>query len=120
MDNEAPPSTSAPSLVKKRRRRYPPEFKAQVLRECEQSGASIAGVAVRHGLNPNLVHKWRKARAASAPSDFLRLPAPINTPIAPEPVTVRMEVPTPRGTLVVHWPLNDLSQSVTWLRALTR
>jgi transposase len=90
-----------------------------VLRECEQPNASIAGVAVRHGLNPNLVQKWRKARSAAAPSTFLRLPAP--GPAAEmAPTTVRIEVPTPKGTLVVHWPLSELSQSVSWLRALTR
>jgi transposase-like protein len=119
MDDEAPTTTPVPVSVTKRRRRYPPAFKAQVLRECEQSGASIAGVALRHGLNPNLVHKWRKARSASAPSSFLQLPAP-RPVVEGSPTTVRIEVPTPKGTLVVHWPLSELSQSVTWLRALTR
>ena len=71
MDDEAPTSTPVPAPVKKGRRRYPPEFKAQVLRECEQTDASIAGVALRHGLNPNLVHKWRKALSAAVPNDFL-------------------------------------------------
>ena len=119
MDDEAPTSTPVPAPVKKSRRRYPPEFKAQVLRECEQPDASIAGVAVHHGLNPNLVHKWRKARRAAVPNNFLRLPAP--EPSAEmASTTVRIEVPTPKGTLVVHWPLAELSQSVTWLRALTR
>ena len=117
MDDEAPTTTPVPVSVTKRRRRYPPAFKAQVLRECEQSGASIAGVALRHGLNPNLVHKWRKARRA--PSAFLRLPAP--GPAAElAPTTFRIEVPTAKGTLVVHWPLAELAQSVAWLRALTR
>lgn len=119
MDDQAPPSDLAPAPVKQRRRRYPPEFKAQILRECEQPGASIAGVAVRHRLNPNLVHKWRKARSALTTSSFLQLPAP-EAVVDPSPTTVRMEVPTPKGTLVVHWPLSELSQSVTWLRALTR
>lgn len=119
MDDEAPSSTLAPAPVKKGRRRYPPEFKAQVLRECEQTDTSIASVALRHGLNPNLVHKWRKALSAAVPNDFLRLPAP--RPAAElSPTTVRIEVPTPKGTLVVHWPLSELSQSVSWLRALTR
>ena len=119
MDDEAPPSDLTPTLVKQRRRRYQPEFKEQVLRECEQPGASIAGVAVSHGLNPNLVHKWRKARSASTPSSFLQLPAP-GPSAETTPTTIRIEVPTPKGTLVVHWPLAELSQSVTWLRALTR
>jgi hypothetical protein len=31
-----------------------------------------------------------------------------------------MEVPLPTGTLIVHWPIEALAQSVDWLRALTR
>lgn len=119
MDDQAPLSDLTPAPVKRRRRRYPPEFKERVLRECERPGASIAGVAVSHGLNPNLVHKWRKTRSASAPSSFLQLPTPRPAIEAP-PTTLRIEVPTPKGTLVVHWPLAELSQSVTWLRAVTR
>jgi transposase-like protein len=119
MDDEAPTSISVPASVKTRRRRYPPAFKAQVLRECEQPGNSIAGVALRHGLNPNLVHKWRKARTVTAPSTFLRLPAPAPVSVM-APTTVRIEIPTPKGTLIVHWPLAEMAQSVAWLRALTR
>ncbi|OPD72540.1 transposase, partial [Pseudomonas aeruginosa] len=40
------------------RRSYPKSFKAQVVEECTQPGASVAGVALSHGLNANLVHKW--------------------------------------------------------------
>ena len=40
------------------RRTHSPEFKAQVLVACQQPGASIAAVALAHGLNSNVVHKW--------------------------------------------------------------
>jgi transposase len=40
------------------RRVHSPEFKAQVLGQCKQPGASVAAVAIAHGLNPNVVHKW--------------------------------------------------------------
>lgn len=40
------------------RRTHSAEFKAQVLDECQQPGASVAAVAVAHGLNPNVVRKW--------------------------------------------------------------
>ena len=40
------------------RRNHSPEFKAQVLAACRQPGASIAAVALAHGLNSNVVHKW--------------------------------------------------------------
>ena len=118
MDEEAPPTELAPTI--QRRRRHSRSFKAQVLAECAQPGASIAGVAVRHGLNPNLVHTWRRAKISAEQQDFIRLPTPVSTLAVAAPATVKLEVPTPRGTLVVHWPLAEMSQAVTWLRALTR
>ena len=44
------------------RRRHGDELKAKVLAECEEPGASVAAVAQSHGLNANLVHKWRRDR----------------------------------------------------------
>jgi transposase-like protein len=35
------------------RRFYSPELKAQVMQECRQGGASVAGVALSHGINAN-------------------------------------------------------------------
>jgi transposase len=40
------------------RRVHTPEFKAQVIGDCQQPGASVAAVAIGHGLNPNVVRKW--------------------------------------------------------------
>ena len=42
------------------RRRYSAEFKAQVLGECDAPGASVAKVAMSHGINANVVHGWRQ------------------------------------------------------------
>ena len=44
------------------RRRHSAEFKAEVLAACDEPGASISAVALAHGLNANLVRKWRVAR----------------------------------------------------------
>ena len=45
-----------------RRRRHSTELKAKVLAACAEPGASISGVALAHGLNANLVRKWRSGR----------------------------------------------------------
>jgi len=123
MDNEAS-SRDLASPPKKRRRRYTAAFKARVIAECEHPDASVAGVAIRHGLNPNMVQKWRLIQRRDSQDDFLRLPVPsLPGPQAAtrdDPATVRMDVPMPTGTLTVHWPLGALQQSVEWLRALTR
>jgi transposase len=47
--------------TKKRvRRNHSPELKAQILAQCEASDASVAKVALEHGINANIVHTWRK------------------------------------------------------------
>ncbi len=124
MDYEAPPHDVAPTS-EQRRRRYSAAFKAQIIAESDHPGASVAGVAIRHSLNPNMVEKWRLAqRRGDSQDDFLRLPSPLSpgsqTAPADDSATVRMEVPTPSGRLIVHWPLNALERSVDWLRAVTR
>jgi transposase len=47
---------------KRTRRVYSTEFKASVLAQCEQPGASVAAVSLSHGLNVNLVRKWLVGR----------------------------------------------------------
>ena len=95
MDYDAPLSDVAPT-PKKRRRRYPAAFKAQILAECDHPGASVAGVAIRHSLNPNMVQKWRLAQRRNSQDDFLRLPSPLSpgsqTAPADDSATVRIEV----------------------------
>ena len=44
------------------RRVHGAEFKAKVMAACQEPGASVAAVAVAHGLNPNLVRKWLVGR----------------------------------------------------------
>ena len=64
--------TMATEIVR-RRRDYSAGLKEQILLECAQPGASVAKIAMTHGINANIVHGWRKlAREANA----LMLPAP--------------------------------------------
>tara|TARA_R110002110_G_C12932434_1_gene668484 strand:+ start:18 stop:389 length:372 start_codon:yes stop_codon:yes gene_type:complete len=123
MDYDAPLSDVTPT-PKKRRRRYSRAFKAQILAECDHPGASVAGVAIRHSLNPNMVQKWRLVQRRDSQDDFLRLPA-LSSPgsqaaTVDDSATVSMEIPTPSGRLIVHWPLSAIERSIDWLRAVTR
>ncbi|QDL39698.1 transposase [Rhodoferax sediminis] len=67
------------------RRRHDPDLKAQILSECEQPGASVASVTMSHGINANVVHKWRRltnagaAPCADAAFIAVALPAPVAT-----------------------------------------
>lgn len=49
------------------RRTYPPEYKRGVVEQCTEPGVSVAGVALAHGINANLVRRWivRQRRAMS-------------------------------------------------------
>jgi transposase-like protein len=42
------------------RRRHSSVLKARVLAACARPGALVTRVAMEHGLNANLVHKWRR------------------------------------------------------------
>jgi len=62
----------------KTRRRYGTQFKAMVLAQCDEPGMSVAQVAMSHGINDNVVRRWRqiarqqqsalRATAAAQPS----------------------------------------------------
>ena len=44
--------------MRPQRRTYSKSFKAQVIQECSEPGASIANIALGYSLNANLDHKW--------------------------------------------------------------
>jgi transposase len=123
------------------------EFKAQVLAECEQPGASVAAVSLAHGLNVNLVRKWLVGRGIKRTG----LPAPRTVTHAPAdsagtnaaalqfiPVEVAPRAPdsehttgpdvlaadihielTRGGTrLAVRWPSAQAASCAAWLQEL--
>ena len=46
------------SMVRRRRRSYSEEFKADAMATCLQPGMSMAAVALSRGLNANLLRRW--------------------------------------------------------------
>lgn len=57
------------------RRYYSDEMKAKVVRACGAPGASIAAIALSHGINANIVHCWVRERGESIKQqEFLPLP----------------------------------------------
>ena len=59
----------------KTRRRHSAELKQQILAECAQPGASVASVALSHGINANVVHKREVSSTAHPVREHRRLPA---------------------------------------------
>ena len=111
------------------RRRHSDQLRAQVLSECTQAGASVAGIALAHGLNANLVHKWRRlarerqargALQASARPEFVALalpPAPTTAPMQPG---IHMEVRRGAATMSIRWPVAAAPECAAWLREWLR
>ena len=109
------------------RRRHSREFKADVLAACSQPGASIAAIAMMHGLNTNLVHKWRRnaARGMALPplaavmNEFIALP--LSTPSAPAALPeIRIELRRGPTTVMVNWPMAGAGECAAWLREWLR
>ena len=82
------------------RRRHSDEFKAKVLAACDAPGASISGVALAHGLNTNLVRKWRCGRGARISGVAITPMAPGKAPppLVTTPEFVAIEMPAPVKT----------------------
>lgn len=51
-----------PNVRQGARRVHAAEFKAKVLAQCREPGASVAAVAMANGVNANLVRKWLVGR----------------------------------------------------------
>ncbi|AKJ30747.1 IS66-like element accessory protein TnpA [Caldimonas brevitalea] len=116
------------------RRRHSRALKTQVLVECDQPGASVAAVSQSHGLNANLVHKWRRQQQAKArtepqqsgqasppvPADGfvpLQLSA-VAVPVPPPPTVPDIRIELRRGatTMVMSWPAAAAVECGAWLR----
>jgi transposase len=80
------------------RRRHSDELKAKVVAACDEPGASISGVALAHGLNANLVRKWRDGRGFKLAGTAIT-PATLNKsptlPLGAAPEFVAIEMPAP-------------------------
>ncbi len=111
-----------------KRRFYSLQLKAQVTQECGRSGASVAGMALAHGINANIVHRWlresaRDTLAAAAPAFVavtLDEPAPAPAVLAPDTKAlaepdIPVEVRRANASIVVKWPLAGGASCAAWL-----
>lgn len=106
----------------KTRRKYEAELKQLILAECAQPGASVARVALSHGINANVVHKWRRlaqapSRVAHAPTfEPIALPAPSCVP-APD---IRIELCRGATCVSLSWPVCAAEHCAAWMRDLLK
>ena len=102
------------------RRRHDDELKRQVLAQCATPGASVAKIAMDHGLNANLVHKWR--RTAERHSDAVSSFVPVALPATAAAQAPHIELELQRGALSarVRWPMTEANACAAWLREILR
>jgi transposase len=105
-------------------RAYPPEFKARLVAESEQPGASVAKVALAHGLNANMLHTWRRDARGSGggPADRKPefVPLPLSAPVPPTGAAIRIELRRGATSIAVAWPVEAADSCAAWMRELLR
>lgn len=86
--------STSPSVVpaaRAPRRRYPLEYKRQVVQESLSPGASIAGVALAHGINANMLHNWRWQYRRGDFGALSSLPTFVSVHMAPDGASSTMK-----------------------------
>ena len=117
-----------PASGPRSRRRYSAELQAQVLAECGALGASIAKVAMSHGINANVVHRWRQLarESGSAPATFPAEFVPVSLPPVSPPANAQntrdIQIQLRRGAtaMTITWPLSAAGDFGAWMRELLR
>jgi transposase len=106
--------------------RYDPEAKRELVEACLQPGVSVAGIALEHGINANLLRKWidayRRGLAPATPVSPASLPAfaPVVSSTAPVPVGYTLSVALSNGVKLDLCGVgpDDLSPLLTCLAEL--
>jgi transposase len=104
-------------------RAYPPEFKARMVAESRQPGASVAKVALAHGLNANMLHTWRREARGSGGSpdhkpEFVPLALP--PPVPSSGAAIRIELRHGAISVAMAWPVEAADACAAWMRELLR
>src|ERR1035437_3864506 len=102
------------------RRNHSAEFKAQVLAACREPDASVPAIAMRNGLNANVIYRGLPEEPKKTQTPLVTptqvsqvtsfLPVQLPQPVA-KPVTVRasaeirMELRRGGSSVTVNWPL---------------
>jgi transposase len=109
------------------RRSYSAQLKALVLEQCATPGVSVAKVALSHGINANVVHRWRQlAREGTADRPMsVREFVPVSVPVPARSTQqssadIRIELRRGATTMAITWPSTAASECAAWMRELLR
>ncbi|MBI5922979.1 MAG: transposase [Betaproteobacteria bacterium] len=89
-----------------KRRTHSLEYKRSAVEASNQLGASIAGVAMAHGINANQLHKWRRQLLTPKPAITETQMLPVTITSEPEPVDT---MPVPEGIIDIRFARASVS-----------
>lgn len=104
----------------RQRSSYPKPFKAQVVQECLQPGATVSSVAISHGINANVIRKWLPLYRDQPPAT---LPAFVPVRAMPKRTagaSVIIELPLGEQSITVKWPASDPEGCARFVRGLAQ
>ena len=120
-------------------RTYSRQFKAELVAAAKQPGASIAALALQHGMNANVLHRWLKEHEqdarhqlvglSSSGESLARSPVPafiaIKLPTAAqahEPTASEIKVELRKGavSMILTWPASAVDDFAQWTRAILK
>ena len=107
------------------RRRYCAELKARVTAKCDAPGASVAKVAMSHGINANVVHRWRQLAREGLSAVPARTGQFVLVSLAAAPsanATSDIQIQLRRGATArtITWPVSAAGECEAWMRELLR
>jgi transposase len=87
----------------------------------------VAGVALAHGINANIVHRWIRKQAApesSAHQGFVALSIQASAPAAASAdagkTDIRIELRRGATLVNIAWPVAQAGECAVWMRELLR
>ncbi|MBX8515172.1 IS66-like element accessory protein TnpA [Pseudomonas cichorii] len=107
----------------RQRKSYPKSFKIQIVQECEQPGVSVAAIAMRHGINANVVRRWiplhRDQQTVALPAFIPLEVTPVESKQKTEASAI-IELPLGQQVLTIKWPTSDPDGCARFIRGVAR
>ena len=104
----------------RQRSSYPKPFKAQVVQECLQPAATVSSVAIRHGINANVIRKWLPLYRDQPPATLPAFVPVRATPKRTAEASVIIELPLGAQSVTVKWPASDPEGCARFVRGLAQ
>lgn len=113
----------------RQRRTHSKAFKAMLVAQCQQPGASIAAVAMAHQINDNLLRAW--LRKATPTGELVTVgdtiatqprivPVQVAAVVAPSASSIRIHIQHGSTQIHVEWPVTNAALCGEWLQGWLR